>query len=142
MNCVRELFQVEEMKEPSGDVVDYLREKINDESPDKDPAESFGFLIRDQAKNIIAGCNGSIIFGAIYTDQLWVHPKYRKQGLGKKLMQKVEEHGLAMGCQVATVATMHFQNALEFYERLGFEKEHVRLGVDADSSVTFFIKNL
>jgi GNAT superfamily N-acetyltransferase len=82
----------------------------------------FAFFIRDEKNQIIAGCNGSVIFGSIYTDQLWVHPDHRKNGLGHQLMEAVHDYGRRSGCSMATVATMSFQGAKSFYEKLGIRK--------------------
>ena len=44
--------------------------------------------MRDDDSKIIAGANGFVIYGAIYTDQLWVDKDYRGQGFAKKLWIK------------------------------------------------------
>lgn len=66
---------------------------MNEETPAFGAATPFAFFLRDEAGNMIAGCNESVIFGCIYTDQLWVHPDYRKNGLGHQLMDEVHEYG-------------------------------------------------
>lgn len=78
----------------SSSIIDILTQKINEVTPNFGEAYPFAFFIRDEHNHIIAGCNGSVIFGSIYTDQLWVHPNHRKAGLGHKLMAKVHEYGL------------------------------------------------
>jgi hypothetical protein len=67
---------------PASEDIDFLTQKINQETPEFGEAYPFAFFIRDERNQIIAGCNGSVIFGSIYTDQLWVHPNHRKKGLG------------------------------------------------------------
>ena len=67
--------------------------------------------MRDENQKIIAGCNGSIIFGVVYTDQLWVNPSYRKSGIGRDIMEKVHQYARSVGCAKATVNTMDFQNS-------------------------------
>ncbi|WP_371219443.1 GNAT family N-acetyltransferase [Orientia tsutsugamushi] len=76
----------------------------------------------------MAGCNGSVIFGSIYTDQLLVHPAHRKNGLGHKLMEAVHDYGRKSGCLIATVATMSFQGAKTFYEKMGYLVDFERSG--------------
>lgn len=78
---------------PASTDIDFLAQKINQETPEFGEANPFEFFIRDDNNQIIAGCNGSVIFGSIYTDQLWVHPNYRKNGLGHKLMEAVHDYG-------------------------------------------------
>lgn len=73
--------------------------------------------MRDDAAEIIAGVNGFVIYGAIYTDQFWIDKDYREQGFAKKIMNKVHEFGKLEGCKIATVQTMSFQGAQIFYEK-------------------------
>ncbi len=100
------------------------------------------FFVRDEHNQIIAGCNGSVIFGSIYTDQLWVHPAHRKNGLGHKLMQAVHDFGRKSGCAMVTVATMSFQGSKAFYERLGYLSDFERPGYTQNSSCHFMRKEL
>ena len=78
---------------PASEDIDFLTQKINQETPEFGEVNPFAFFIRDERNQIIAGCNGSVIFGSIYTDQLWVHPNYRKNGLGHQLMEAVHDYG-------------------------------------------------
>lgn len=135
-------MKIERTLNPSNQDIDFLINKINAETPNVPPAYCFAFFIRNDKNEIIAGCNGSVIFGEIYTDQLWVDPNYRKQGLGKKLMDEIHEYGRLQGCEIATVATMNFQNARKFYENLGYDKEFERQGYINNSSCILLKKIL
>lgn len=106
-------------------------------------AESFSFFIRnhDQSK-IIAGANGSVVYGEIHTDQLWVHPSVQKQGLGKLLMHTVHELGIQKKCSMATVCTMSFQHTTIFYEKLGYVQEFQRNGYTNNANCIFMKKDL
>ena len=117
--------------------IDFLTQKINQETPEFGEAHPFAFFIRDDKNQIIAGCNGSVIFGSIYTDQLWVHPNYRKNGLGHQLMEAVHDYGRRSGCRISTVATMSFQGAKKFYEKLGYVSDFERPGYTQNSSCIF-----
>lgn len=64
-------MNIEYTSTPASEDVDLLTKKINQETPEFGEANPFAFFIRDEANQIIAGCNGSVIFGSIYTDQLW-----------------------------------------------------------------------
>lgn len=127
---------------PASEDIDFLTQKINQETPDFGEAHPFAFFIRDESNQIIAGCNGSVIFGSIYTDQLWVHPAHRKNGLGHKLMEAVHDYGRKSGCAMATVATMSFQGAKTFYERLGYLSDFERSGYTQNSSFIFLKRSL
>lgn len=127
---------------PNSADLDFITQNINQETTDFGMAYPFAFFMRDQTGKIIAGCNGSVIFGCIYTDQLWVDAKYRKQGLGKQLMDRVHAYGKKIGCSMTTVSTMSFQGAREFYEKLGYCVDHERSGYSQGSSCLFMKKEL
>ncbi|MEK6734473.1 MAG: GNAT family N-acetyltransferase [Pseudomonadota bacterium] len=132
----------EQTDSPNLKDIEYLTQRINDEIKDYGSAFLFGFFIRDKNNKMIAGCNGYIIFGCIYTDQLWVDSNYRNKGLARGLMNKVHEYGLEQGCKMATVNTMSFQNALKFYKKLGYTVDLERRGYNNDSSCLFLRKDL
>jgi GNAT superfamily N-acetyltransferase len=127
---------------PASEDIDFLTKKINQETPEFGEAHPFAFFIRDEKNQIIAGCNVSVIFGSIYTDQLWVHPDYRKNGLGHQLMEAVHDYGLKSECSMASVATMSFQGAKTFYEKLGYVSDFERQGYTRDSSCIFLKRSL
>ena len=114
--------------------------KVNADIEEK--AYPFAFFIRDDNNSIIAGCNGSVIYGTIYTDQLWVSQSYRRKGLGRVLMEKVHDYGRKSGCKLATVATMSFQNVQKFYEHLGYECDFERSGYSNGAKCLFLKKKL
>ncbi|MDX8430942.1 MAG: GNAT family N-acetyltransferase [Candidatus Algichlamydia australiensis] len=120
---------------PNAEDVNFLTKKINEEVVNKGNAYPFAMYLR-KSEEIIAGCNGSIIFGSIYTDQLWVAPAHRRKGLGKKLMEAIHKYGKKNSCRIATVTTMSFQ-AIEFYKKLGYKIDFVREGYVDNSSCIF-----
>lgn len=137
-------MKIQMLEPPSDEVyplIDFLTEKINVESPMQANAYPFAFCIKDEKDNIVAGCNGSVVFGVIYTDQLWVHPEYRHQGLGRKVMEHVHQYGQSRDCRMATVTTMDFQNARTFYEKLGYVCDFERAGY-ANGAIAIFLRKL
>ena len=136
------LQEIEFTKSPIATDIDCLTHKINQETLDFGSAHPFAFFVRDEHNQIIAGCNGSVIFGSIYTDQLWVHPAHRKNGLGHQLMEAVHDYGRRSGCSMATVATMSFQGAKTFYEKLGYVVDFERTGYTHSSSCIFLKQSL
>lgn len=127
---------------PSESDIEYLRQKIDQETPEYSDYSPFGIFIKDINEQIIAGCNGYIIFGIIYTDQLWVDKNYRKSGIARELLNKVHEHGRKNKCNLATVCTMSFQGALDFYKKLGYEIDFARSGYKDESTGFFLSKKL
>lgn len=130
---------------PASHDIEFLTQAINEESEKQgisDKAYPFAFFIRDRSGEIIAGCNGSVVYGTIYTDQLWVHANFRKKGYGRLLMEKVHDLGRHQGCRLATVATMDFQNTRSFYENLGYECDFERAGYSSQSVLQFLKKDI
>ncbi len=135
-------FNIESTESPSSSDIDLLTRKINEESSEFGQASPFAFYIRDENNQIIAGANGFLIYGIVYTDQLWVDKLYRNQGLARKIMNKVHAFGLLKECKTAGVQTMSFQNAVQFYKKLGYQQDFQRQGYTKDSSCIFMIKHL
>lgn len=137
--------KIEKTLSPSSQDIDFLTARINESAKVlgvEEEAYPFSFFIRDDQGNIIAGCNGSVVYGSIYTDQLWVDEAYRGQGLGKQLMQKVHDYGREIGCAMAIVSTMSFQNTRSFYEYLGYVCDFERAGYAHGASCLFLRKSL
>lgn len=122
--------------------IDFLTHKINEETKSFGAATPFAFFIRDKAGSITAGANGSVIFGCIYTDQLWVDRDHRKSGYGTKLMEAIHEYGCQSKCAISTINTMNFQAAREFYEKLGYKVDFERSGYYKNSKMLFMWKEL
>lgn len=138
-------FNIEITLTPSNDDVNFLTQKINEESlmlGIQDIAYPFSIFLRNHSNEIIGGCNGSIFYGAIYTDQLWVHENFRRQGLGRLLMENVHKLGLSKDCSMAVLCTMSFQGAQEFYSRLGYVQDFERPGYSNGGSCLFLRKML
>jgi len=135
-------MQIEKTLNPTSEDIDFLTEKLSSASTDFGKLLPFAFFVRDDAGNIIAGCNGSIIFSSIYTDQLWVAPEYRKQGLASELMRQVHDLGRENGCTMATLFTMSFQGARIFYEKLGYRLEYERKGYARGASSLFLKRQI
>lgn len=119
-----------------------MTEKINEETAEYGKSYPYGFFIRDDQGRIIAGANGFIIYGTVYTDQLWVDKKHRNKGLARKIMDKVHEFGKLEGCKIANIQTMSFQGAASFYEKLGYVQDFKRSGYVEGSCCIFMRKDL
>jgi GNAT superfamily N-acetyltransferase len=134
--------KIEYQENPATSDIEFLTKQINQETSEYGEAYPFAFFMRNDDSKIIAGANGFVIYGAIYTDQLWVDKDYRKQGFAKKIMDKVHEFGKLEGCKIATVQTMSFQGAQVFYEKLGYVQDFKRGGYINGSNCIFMRKAL
>jgi GNAT superfamily N-acetyltransferase len=105
------------------------------------PATYYAFFIRDLEQKIVGGINGSLYYGCVYIDQLWLAASLRGHGWGKLLIYKVETLAQNQHCRFATVNTMDWE-AKGFYEKLGYRVEYVRCGYLKQSKLYFLIKDL
>ena len=136
------MTNIEFTKTPDVGDVNFLTDKINEETNDYGESHPFAFFIRNTQGRIAAGANGFIIYGAIYTDQLWVDKSHRNKGLARQVMDKIHSYGKNEKCKIATVQTMDFQGAVEFYEKLGYVQDFKRLGYTNSSACIFMKKEL
>ena len=80
------------------------------------------FIIKhiDESKSIQAGLHGQTGSGWLYISSLWVHEKFRNQGMGKKLVLLAEDAAIKKDCHGAYLYTYSFQSP-DFYKKLGYE---------------------
>lgn len=75
----------------------------------------------DENGDIIAGCLGEMYYwNIIHVDILWVDERFRRQGLGSRLLREIEVIARREHCTLIHLDTFDFQ-AKGFYLRHGFE---------------------
>lgn len=57
----------------------------------------------------------------LHIHAIYVKPDYRRQGIGRKLMQAAMQWGREQGCAQAELSVLVGNPALKLYEALGFE---------------------
>ncbi len=85
--------------------------------------------------NLVATCNAAIVpnltrgarpFAVI--ENVWTHPRFRRQGLGSAVLQELLSRCWDARCyKVMLLSAAHRGAAHEFYERNGFDK-HLKQG--------------
>jgi len=98
------------------------------------------FEINDNGINI-GVCVCQLFWGNLHIKYLITRKGYRRQGIGRILIEHVLCYGKEQGCSFAFVETMNFQ-APEFYQKLGFQIELKRDGYAGDSSFYYLRKDL
>jgi len=81
-------------------------------------ARNIMFVALDKEK-FVGGVQGSITEDSMYISRLAVHKGYRGNGIGKKLMYKIEEKAKQQNVYSINLGTVEFQ-AKKFYEKLGY----------------------
>ena len=82
-------------------------------------------IIADEKGEIVGILIGYTAFSEIYVDDLVVHGNYRNQGIGRMLLQKLEEHFEGKNYSNINLVTNEFQ-APDFYKKCGYTLEFVR----------------
>lgn len=78
------------------------------------------FLFKDDCEQLIAGLYGYHSFGRFCIDLLWVADDFRKERLGTKLLENLEQYAFENKILYIRVNTATFQ-ALDFYLKNGYE---------------------
>lgn len=95
---------------------------------------SLGLFIRNNNEEIVGGAVAVILPSIMQIKYLWLAESIRDQGIGKNIMQRLENEARARGLQSIALETYTFQ-APEFYEKLGFNEvgryiNHPSSGID------------
>jgi GNAT superfamily N-acetyltransferase len=79
----------------------------------------FAFFIRN-GQEVLAGLSGWTWAEACEIQSLWVHPDWRGQGYGRKLLESAEQEARSHGCHVIMLTSYSFQ-APVFYQKCGYQ---------------------
>ncbi len=107
---------------PSGKEIDFIRASLtafNDNIVGADNHTPMNLVEYDNDGNVIAGLIGGTYWGWMYVDILWVDEKYRRQGIGSRLLQSAEKEAVRRGCHHVHLDTMSWQ-APDFYKKHGY----------------------
>ena len=131
--------------EPKSEDIDFLTERLDEDAcyaVQMPPSQKFGFFIKNGLmRQIVAGCNGIVIFGALFLRQIWVAKEFRGQKYGTKLIHAVEDLARNKKCSMIIVRTMSWQ-AKDFYLKLGYFVEFEQLGFEKNSIMYHLRKNI
>ena len=107
---------------PSQEEINYVNhalEEFNNAAVGPDNHELLNIVEYDSKGNVIAGILGGTYWGWMHLDILWVDEKYRKSGIGSRLLKAAEEEAVRRGCHSVHVDTMSWQ-APDFYKKYGY----------------------
>ena len=96
---------------------------------------------RTTRASIIAGINGHTWGGCCEITHVWVHERYRGQGLGRALLHAAESEAVRRGCEQVVLLTHSFQ-APRFYEHLGYDRKYEIEGRPRGYADIVYVKRL
>lgn len=97
----------------------------------------FFLVMADASGQSLGVLHGYTAYEEIYIDDLWVDSRYRRSGLGRQLMQALENSYEGKGFNNINLVTSAFQ-APAFYEKCGFELEFKRVNTSNPRLTKFF----
>lgn len=138
-------YNIEFVEDLGSDVLQRVELGHADDEAQKGVAcayKKISFLGRNKAGEVVGVLRAYTAWVEVYVDDIWVDPNYRKQGIGRALLNALEEHFQNKGYCHINLVTSQFQ-APEFYKKCGYEVEFVRVHKqDPLFTKTFFIKYL
>lgn len=90
------------------------------------------FVMRDGDK-LVGAIVAQLFWAQLHIKYLAVTKEFRKQGIAKKLMNKMLEYGKTQGCSFVYVETLSFQ-APDMYKKMGFKEDLRRDGFANNTS--------
>jgi len=105
------------------------------------PIENFCINLYQDMNSLKASIYGSLYYGCMHIDTIFVDEDLRGRGHGKELVRLAENFAVKKNCLFITVSTMDWE-ARGFYEKLGYMPEYERKGYIKDSILYSLIKHL
>lgn len=102
----------------------------------------FAYVVRNNKGEILGGIHGYRLFKEVYIRELSLDERARGQGIGKKLLNIVENEICNDATDFIVLTTNAFQKAIEFYKKCGFEIEFIRKNKDSRFDKYNMIKKL
>ena len=97
--------------------------------------------VRDTNGHVLGGLILQSYWKESYVELLWLSPKARRLGYGRKLMAEAERRARKRGSRLMHLATYSFQ-APAFYEKLGFRRVGGITGSPRGATRHFYAKRL
>jgi len=129
---------------PSTEELQFLEDRIyehNSSQTGQDDGQLFGFFIRNEQKEIVAGLSGWTWAHACQIQNLWVHSSLRGQGYGQSLLESAEQEARARGCKIIMLESYNFQ-APAFYQKHGYELVYQLKDFPPGHQMCYLIKRL
>src|SRR4030088_3350567 len=85
-----------------------------------DPIDRIGVFVRNDAGEVKGGAIGWVKWNWLSVDIVWLSDELRGKGIGRELLNQIEQLAAGRGCDNVHLDTFDFQ-AREFYQKQGYE---------------------
>jgi GNAT superfamily N-acetyltransferase len=82
--------------------------------------QHINYLVKDANKESIGGILAMTRYNTVCINTIWIRSDYRKKGIGKYLIELVENKAKEYGCIISSLGTFEKFETKEFYESLGY----------------------
>jgi len=101
----------------------------------------FVLILYNEKEEVIGVLDAFSSYSCVHIRDLWVDKAHRAKGLGKKLLNELENHFKGKGFHNINTVSCAFQ-APDFYVKCGYKVEFVRKNVENPKlTMTFLIKH-
>jgi GNAT superfamily N-acetyltransferase len=110
------------VENPKAEDVRELRKRLGEYNIKRaqiDGGQTLAVFARSERGELLAGVFGWLWGECMEIDYLWVHDSLRGRGLGRRLMESLEQAAMERGCMRVVLDTFSFQGP-GFYEKLGY----------------------
>jgi GNAT superfamily N-acetyltransferase len=114
------MFEVIDLNETQTEIID---EKLNAYDDEHIKYKLTGSVSIGVTQNgaLIAGANGCMTaYKIFYVSTVYVDESYRMHGIGRKLMDVLEQKAISLGASIIRLDTFDYQG-VKFYQKLGYE---------------------
>ena len=105
------------------------------------PTLSFVFLRDDQGK-LRGAAAITLSYDLVWVDSIWIEPSLRRRGYGRMLYAAIEDLAYIKKKRWAGLSMFEFQNAVSFWEGLGFVRFGEVAGVEKGTGLIYLSKEI
>ena len=131
--------RIDEINDRIGEFINHEFTIFGKESEVNLNYEEFCFVAENDEGQILGAITGRAYYNEVHIGDLIIGKDHRKSGIGRKLVEEVEKAFSDKGYEKITLTTFGFQ-APEFYKKLGYETEFVRMDKDPKLYKYFYVK--
>ena len=133
--------RVDEINDQIGEFINHEFTVFGQESGVELNYEEFCFAAEDDAGGLLGVITGRAYYNEVHIGDLIIGKDHRRSGIGRRLVEEVEKAYSGKGYEKITLTTFGFQ-APEFYKKLGYEIEFVRMDKEPKLCKYFLAKPL
>lgn len=103
--------------------VDWIKHNMDQFDSNKLPPENIrdiNYIVFNDKTEKIGGILANTRYSTVYINTIWIDERYRKKGIGKILIEKVEQEAIKMNCIYSALGSWESFNTRHFYESLGY----------------------